>query len=107
MFTGNADEKDKTETGIPLNSRRRSRRSLETDIGLSPSVAKDLPLDNATLQELLEALMHHKDAWPFLRPVTRADVSTQIILCEIICRVILWYELHYWDIKYTTAGEMA
>ncbi|KAF6198760.1 hypothetical protein GE061_006782, partial [Apolygus lucorum] len=50
-------------------SSRRSRRSLETT-----KKQRELPLDNAALQEILEVLMHHKDAWPFLRPVTKSEV---------------------------------
>uniref|UniRef100_T1I0S2 Bromodomain adjacent to zinc finger domain protein 1A n=1 Tax=Rhodnius prolixus TaxID=13249 RepID=T1I0S2_RHOPR len=34
----------------------------------------DLPLDNAALLEILDDLMHHEDAWPFLRPVTKSEV---------------------------------
>lgn len=58
-------------------TRRRSRRSFETEVteNKSNTARSDLPLDNATLQEILDQLMHHEDAWPFLRPVTRADVS--------------------------------
>ncbi|PSN58246.1 hypothetical protein C0J52_00127 [Blattella germanica] len=47
-------------------TRRSGRRSLEVDL--------DLPLNNAVLQDLLTDVMHHKDAWPFLRPVPRAQV---------------------------------
>jgi hypothetical protein len=49
-------------------TRRSGRRSLEVDL--------DLPLNNAVLQDLLSDVMHHKDAWPFLRPVPRAQVIT-------------------------------
>lgn len=73
-WDGDTEDKEEKESTSELQTRRRSRRSLETDTKLSPSVAKDLPLDNATLQEVLDVLMHHKDAWPFLRPVTKADV---------------------------------
>ncbi|KAG8262287.1 Bromodomain adjacent to zinc finger domain protein 1A [Homalodisca vitripennis] len=62
--------------GVPDGSRRRSRRSLEAELVVTTnSAAKDLPLDNATLQEILDQMMHHEAAWPFLRPVTRADVE--------------------------------
>ncbi|KAJ4446340.1 hypothetical protein ANN_13035 [Periplaneta americana] len=47
-------------------TRRSGRRSLEVDL--------DLPLNNAVLQDLLTDVMHHKDSWPFLRPVPRAQV---------------------------------
>ncbi|XP_021919556.1 bromodomain adjacent to zinc finger domain protein 1A isoform X2 [Zootermopsis nevadensis] len=47
-------------------TRRSGRRSLEVDL--------DLPLNNAVLQDLLTDIMHHKDSWPFLRPVPRAQV---------------------------------
>lgn len=50
-------------------SRRRSRRSLDVD-------TDDLPLDNAALQELLEELIRHKDAWAFTRPVLKSEVCT-------------------------------
>ena len=48
-------------------TRRSGRRSLEVDL--------DLPLNNAVLQDLLADVMHHKDSWPFLRPVPRAQVN--------------------------------
>jgi len=48
--------------------RRRTRHSLESDY------STQLPLDNATLQELLTKIMHHEDAWPFLKPVSRYEV---------------------------------
>lgn len=48
-------------------SRRRSRRSLDVD-------GDDLPLDNAALQELLEEVIRHKDAWAFTRPVLKSEV---------------------------------
>ncbi|XP_034233074.1 bromodomain adjacent to zinc finger domain protein 1A isoform X2 [Thrips palmi] len=48
-------------------SRRRSRRSLDVD-------TDDLPLDNAALQELLEEIIRHKDAWAFTRPVLKSEV---------------------------------
>lgn len=35
----------------------------------------DLPLHNAVLQELLADVMKHKDAWPFIRPVQKTEVS--------------------------------
>lgn len=79
LFLGENEEKEEKESTSELQTRRRSRRSLESDTKLSPSVAKDLPLDNATLQEVLDVLMHHKDAWPFLRPVTKADVCCYFI----------------------------
>ncbi|CAH0385775.1 unnamed protein product [Bemisia tabaci] len=52
------------------SSRRRSRRSYEQ----APPMSNNLPLDNAVLQELLDVVMHHEDAWPFLRPVTKGEV---------------------------------
>ncbi|RZF44988.1 hypothetical protein LSTR_LSTR001949 [Laodelphax striatellus] len=59
-----------------MTRRRSSRRSLESSSAAAAAEANscsvlrsDLPLDNAALQEMLDALMHHKDAWPFLRPV--------------------------------------
>jgi len=61
-----------------VEGRRRSRRSLEAELmqqNSNTSASKDLPLDNATLQEILEQLMHHEDAWPFLKPVTKADAE--------------------------------
>lgn len=48
--------------------RRRTRHSLESDY------STQLPLDNATLQELLAKIMRHEDAWPFLKPVSRYEV---------------------------------
>lgn len=53
-------------------TRRSGRRSLEVDL--------DLPLNNAVLQDLLTDIMHHKDSWPFLRPVPRAQVITHFRL---------------------------
>lgn len=35
----------------------------------------DLPLHNATLQELLSDVMKHKDSWPFIRPVQKIEVN--------------------------------
>ncbi|XP_039282442.1 bromodomain adjacent to zinc finger domain protein 1A isoform X2 [Nilaparvata lugens] len=70
----NGDDAEREE-----GSRRRSRRSVEAagsgaDMNGCSVLRSDLPLDNAALQEMLDALMHHKDAWPFLRPVTKAEV---------------------------------
>lgn len=48
-------------------SRRSLRRIADT--------RDDLPLHNATLQELLSDIMKHKDAWAFLRPVMRYEVN--------------------------------
>lgn len=57
-------------------TRRSGRRSLEVDL--------DLPLNNAVLQDLLTDIMHHKDSWPFLRPVPRAQVITPFgCLCAL------------------------
>ncbi|XP_014255496.1 bromodomain adjacent to zinc finger domain protein 1A isoform X2 [Cimex lectularius] len=53
----------------PMRSGRRSRRYLE-----SVKKSRDLPLDNAALQEILNTLMHQEEAWPFLRPVTKVEV---------------------------------
>lgn len=50
-------------------SRRRGRHSEQTTLITSG----DLPLDNALLQLLLNQVMHHPDAWPFLRPVTKSQ----------------------------------
>ncbi|XP_050543474.1 bromodomain adjacent to zinc finger domain protein 1A-like isoform X2 [Daktulosphaira vitifoliae] len=50
-------------------SRRRARHSENTTL----TTAGDLPLDNALLQLLLNQVMHHPDAWPFLRPVTKSQ----------------------------------
>lgn len=77
---GEGEQSASTEVSVREGSRRRSRRSLESEMAAngantSPTIAKHLPLDNAALQELLDQLMHHEDAWPFLRPVTKADVS--------------------------------
>nr|CAD7406154.1 unnamed protein product [Timema cristinae] len=58
------DEDDEDEEMQP--SRRSHRRSQVLD--------QSLPLDNAILQDLLMELIHHKDAWPFLRPVQKAQV---------------------------------
>jgi hypothetical protein len=41
----------------------------------------DLPLNNAVLQDLLTDIMHHKDSWPFLRPVPRAQVINFNLHC--------------------------
>ncbi|KAL1122831.1 hypothetical protein AAG570_003157, partial [Ranatra chinensis] len=53
------------------SSRRRTRTRRTQEFSDNP---QDLPLDNAALQEILDEIMHHKDAWPFLRPVTKAEV---------------------------------
>lgn len=89
MIIGESEQGAVVEASAREGSRRRSRRSLETETATntSPTVAKHLPLDNASLQELLDQLMHHEDAWPFLRPVTKADVSAFIFTLIIrICR---------------------
>lgn len=79
---GDSEQGAVVEASAREGSRRRSRRSLETETATntSPTVAKHLPLDNASLQELLDQLMHHEDAWPFLRPVTKADVSAFVFI---------------------------
>jgi hypothetical protein len=56
-------------------TRRSGRRSLEVDL--------DLPLNNAVLQDLLTDIMHHKDSWPFLRPVPRAQVMIPFSLFSL------------------------
>uniref|UniRef100_A0A1I8NLV6 Bromodomain adjacent to zinc finger domain protein 1A n=1 Tax=Stomoxys calcitrans TaxID=35570 RepID=A0A1I8NLV6_STOCA len=45
------------------NSRRSIRRT-----------ADNLPLNNSVLYELLEKIMKHDNAWPFLRPVSQSEV---------------------------------
>ncbi|XP_022178490.1 bromodomain adjacent to zinc finger domain protein 1A-like isoform X1 [Myzus persicae] len=50
-------------------SRRRGRHTEQTTL----TTSEDLPLDNALLQLLLNQVMHHPDAWPFLRPVTKSQ----------------------------------
>ncbi|PNF34918.1 hypothetical protein B7P43_G01418 [Cryptotermes secundus] len=61
------DDTSSVQSDTDLQPTRRSgRRSLEVDL--------DLPLNNAVLQDLLTDIMHHKDSWPFLRPVPRAQV---------------------------------
>nr|CAD7457702.1 unnamed protein product [Timema tahoe] len=60
------DEDDDYEDEEMQPSRRSHRRSQVLD--------QSLPLDNAILQDLLMELIHHKDAWPFLRPVQKAQV---------------------------------
>lgn len=37
----------------------------------------DLPLHNAALHQLLTDVMKHEDAWPFIRPVQKNEVSTK------------------------------
>ena len=63
-------------------SRRRSRRSLDVD-------GDDLPLDNAALQELLEELIRHKDAWAFTRPVLKSEVCVRLML--LLCLFYVRY----------------
>jgi hypothetical protein len=46
-------------------STRRSDRGLRNDVDL----------DIAQMDALLKSLTKHEDAWPFLRPVTKKDVS--------------------------------
>ncbi|XP_063221980.1 bromodomain adjacent to zinc finger domain protein 1A isoform X2 [Bacillus rossius redtenbacheri] len=58
------DEVKKDEDEL-LPSRRSHRRSHALD--------ESLPLDNAVLQDFLTELIHHKDAWPFLKPVLKAQ----------------------------------
>uniref|UniRef100_A0A069DXN6 Bromodomain adjacent to zinc finger domain protein 1A n=1 Tax=Panstrongylus megistus TaxID=65343 RepID=A0A069DXN6_9HEMI len=54
-------------SGRESASHRRNRNS-------GHHTSRDLPLDNAALLEILDDLMHHEDAWPFLRPVTKSEV---------------------------------
>lgn len=61
---------DEGETVI-INGRRRRRTRNSTE----STYSNQLPLDNASLLELLNKVMHHEDAWPFLRPVSRYEVS--------------------------------
>lgn len=56
------------ETVVVNGRRRRTRNSAEFNY------SNQLPLDNASLQELLNKIMHHEAAWPFLRPVSRYEV---------------------------------
>lgn len=76
FLTGEQDEgDDNKDVEIGNSSRRRSRRSMEaTSDVVATTSSKDLPLDNAALQEILDIVMHDKDAWPFLRPVTKSEV---------------------------------
>ena len=67
---------DDEKSDVRESSRRRSRRSYEMQ-----EQGPDLPLDNAAWQEILEQVMRHKDAWPFIRPVTKSEVC-------LICRLI-------------------
>lgn len=78
MCTGDSDNGSSNGGEKREGSLRRSRRSLEAELAVAreqAAVSKDLPLDNAALQEILDQIMHHEDSWPFLRPVTKADVS--------------------------------
>ncbi|XP_050421554.1 bromodomain adjacent to zinc finger domain protein 1A isoform X2 [Adelges cooleyi] len=60
----------KDEDGVTEEkSRRRARHSENTVL----TTSGDLPLDNALLQLLLNQVMHHPEAWPFLRPVTKSQ----------------------------------
>ncbi|XP_075223802.1 ATP-dependent chromatin assembly factor large subunit isoform X2 [Lycorma delicatula] len=69
------DENNKANDVGATLSRRRSRRSMESSSdAMTTTSSRDLPLDNAALQEILDIVMHHKDAWPFLRPVTKSEV---------------------------------
>ncbi|XP_065220955.1 bromodomain adjacent to zinc finger domain protein 1A-like isoform X2 [Planococcus citri] len=57
------------ETVVVNGRRRRTRNSAEFNY------SNQLPLDNASLQELLNKVMHHEAAWPFLRPVSRYEAA--------------------------------
>lgn len=80
------DEDSEADTGIEVrksqrNSLRRKRDSsppLLQSSRLSSSrrsrVSSDLLLDHVLLGKLIEEVMKHKDAWPFLRPVVKSEV---------------------------------
>ncbi|CAH1389908.1 unnamed protein product [Nezara viridula] len=66
-----ADDENGDDEGDTSGSRsRRERRSTRRSEGRK---GRDLPLDNAALQEILDVLMHDPDAPPFLRPVARSE----------------------------------
>lgn len=50
-------------SGSSISSRRSQRRSNS-----------NLPLDNKVLQELLGKIVKEDNSWPFLRPVSQAEV---------------------------------
>ncbi|XP_075149070.1 ATP-dependent chromatin assembly factor large subunit [Haematobia irritans] len=54
---------DQQDTSKSSSSRRSIRRT-----------ADNLPLNNSILYELLEKIMKHENAWPFLRPVLKTEV---------------------------------
>ncbi|XP_073818112.1 ATP-dependent chromatin assembly factor large subunit [Musca autumnalis] len=56
-------EQDSSSNTKASNSRRSIRRT-----------ADNLPLNNSILYELLEKIMKHEHAWPFLRPVSQSEV---------------------------------
>ena len=67
------DEDTADDDSEVLTSRsRRERRSTRRSEGRK---GRDLPLDNAALQEILDVLMHDPDVPPFLRPVGRSEVN--------------------------------
>ncbi|BET01786.1 ATP-dependent chromatin assembly factor large subunit [Nesidiocoris tenuis] len=57
----------------PVPEENRARRPRRSAVEIAKK-SRDLPLDNAALLEILDNLMHHKDAWPFLRPVSKSEV---------------------------------
>lgn len=71
-ITGDSESGDE-ETSTPTRNERpkRDRRSSRRSENLK---SRDLPLDNAALQEILDAVMHDPVAPPFLRPVTKSEV---------------------------------
>lgn len=78
LYLSLADEENGDDEGDTPSSRsRRERRSTRRSEGRK---GRDLPLDNAALQEILDVLMHDPDAPPFLRPVARSEVCFRVII---------------------------
>lgn len=62
-------ENEDSDSGDSSKNLSKRKRSFRRESGRD-----DLPLHNAALQDLLQEVMKHPDAWPFLRPVKNYEV---------------------------------
>ncbi|XP_044747001.1 bromodomain adjacent to zinc finger domain protein 1A isoform X2 [Coccinella septempunctata] len=63
------EENEDSDSGDSSKNYSKRKRSFRRECGRD-----DLPLHNAALQDLLQEVMKHPDAWPFLRPVKNYEV---------------------------------
>merc|ERR1711983_758568 len=77
------DEEEEEQEEVKSRSARRSRASKDQENkensrakgkrGRGEDEEEDLDLNVGEMDELLKALMKHKDGWPFERPITKKD----------------------------------